>query len=95
MNANTEDLVFTDEQVETMIQEEIREVGGIDGLTKVLGTDAFDFIDPEDADNPSRGTTFTFGEREKQVLIKDYIDRLDDPISELCKLFGDQSFIRN
>ena len=36
MNANTEDLVFTDEQVETLIQEEIREVGGIDGLTKVL-----------------------------------------------------------
>lgn len=95
MNANTEDLVFTDEQVETIIQEEIREVGGIDGLTKVLGTDAMEFIDPEDADNPSQGTIFTFGEREKQTLIKDYINRLNDPISDLSKLFGNQSFIRN
>lgn len=95
MNANTEDLVFTDEQVETIIQEEIREVDGIDGLTKVLGTDAMEFIDPEDADNPSQGTTFTFGEREKQTLIKDYINRLNDPISDLSKLFGNQSFIRN
>ena len=95
MNANTEDLVFTDEQVETIIQEEIREVGGIDGLTKVLGTDAMEFIDPEDADNPSQETIFTFGEREKQTLIKDYINRLNDPISDLSKLFGNQSFIRN
>lgn len=95
MNANTEDLVFTDEQVETIIQEEIREVGGIDGLTKVLGTDAMEFIDPEDADNPSQGTIFTFGEREKQTLIKDYINRLNDPISDLSKMFGNQSFIRN
>lgn len=94
MKANIGDLVLTDEQVETIIQEEIRELGGIDGLTKVLGTDAMGFIDPEDADSDSRETTFTFGEREKQTLIKDYVGRLKDPFSDLYRLFGTQPSIR-
>lgn len=87
-------LSFTTSQTETLVRKEIEEVG-INGLSKVLGTDAMNFIAPEDPDNTTGSTEFLFGDGENEILVNDLIGRMSDPYTELTGLLGTDSFIKD
>lgn len=92
--ATTTALSFTPNQTETLVRKEIEEVG-INGLSKVLGTDAMNFISPEDPDNTTGSTEFLFGDGENEILVNDLIGRMSDPYTELTGLLGTDSFIKD
>lgn len=84
-------LSFTPSQTETLVRKEIEEVG-IDGVSKVLGTDAMNFIAP---DNTTGSIEFLFGDGENEILVNDLIGRMSDPYTELTELLGTDSFIKD
>ena len=92
--ATTTALSFTPSQTETLVRKEVEEVG-IDGLSKVLGTDAMNFIVTEDPDHGTGGTEFLFGDGENEILVNDLIGRMSDPYTELTGLLGTDSFIKD
>lgn len=92
--ATTTTLSFTPSQTETLVRKEIEEVG-INGVSKVLGTDAMNFIAPEDPDHGTGSTEFLFGDGENEILVNDLIGRMSDPYTELTELLGTDLFIKD
>lgn len=92
--ATTTTLSFTPSQTETLVRKEVEEVG-INGVSKVLGTDAANFIVTEDPDNTTGSTEFLFGDGENEILVNDLIGRMSDPYTELTELLGTDSFIKD
>lgn len=88
-------LSFTPKQTDIIVEQEVKRLKA-DGVSRLLfGNDILGYCEPEIPDRKEDRNIeqLRFDDAEAETLVKDYIDSLEDPYTDLTDLLGTDDFI--